>query len=220
MKLIQLSILVLFLVGCQTVPQEEEIQEPSGKLAVAKFSWPQSKGTVKINRPKVITGTFDGGMKTYDGAGLKGDCGQGENMEPMFILKNNAKLRNCIIKNAPDGIHVEGDKVLIEKVYFADVCEDAITIKPGSDDTTVQDSALERAADKIAQVNGGKNSRFLRNRFRGFKSGIRVKKGAYVKLVEGNAFYDGSSAVALDKGVKKPTMKNNRFSNVQYQIRQ
>jgi hypothetical protein len=214
MKYPLLAFLSLILTSCASTGGVST-QEKS-----AAFKWPSSKGTVKISNPRTITGTFDGGMKTYDGAGLRGDCGQNEDMEPIFILKNGAKLRNCIIKNAPDGIHVEGDKVLIEKVYFPDVCEDAITIKSGSDDTTVQDCGFDKAADKIVQVNGGKNSRFLRNYFRGFKSATRVKKGAYVKLVEGNSFNNGSGAVVLDKGVKKPTMKGNRFSNVQYQIRQ
>lgn len=212
-----ISLLCLVMASCAT---NGGVTTPAASDKAVAFKWPASKGTVKINSPRTITGTFDGGMKTYDGAGLRGGCGQEENMEPMFILKNGAKLRNCIIKNAPDGIHIIGDKVLIERVYFFDVCEDAITIKSGSDDATIQDCGFDKAADKIVQQNGGKNSRFLRNYFRGFKSAIRVKKGAFVKLVEGNSFNNGSGAVVLDRGVKKPEMKNNRFSNVPHQIRQ
>lgn len=207
-----LALLCLILTSCATTGGVST-QEKS-----AAFKWPVSKGTVKVNDPIVVTGTYDGKMKTHDGRGLSGDCGQSETMEPMFILKKGSTLKNVIVKEAPDGIHIEGSKVLVEKVFFLDVCEDAITIS--ADDVTIQGCGFDKAADKIIQQNRGKNSRFFRNFFRGFKSAIRVKKGATITLVQDNSFNDGSGAVVLDKGVKKPVMKGNRFSNVKYQIRQ
>lgn len=192
----------------------------SGGGATPKFNWPKSTGTVKINSPRTVTGTLDGGMKTYDGAGLKGGCGQEEDMEPMFILKDGARLKNIIIKNAPDGIHVEGDNILIENVFNQEVCEDAITVKSGVDGLLVKGSAFKNSDDKAIQVNGGKNLKFEGNYFEIFRSAIRLKKGSGKTEVTGNTFYNGTGAVVLDPGVSKPTMKDNSFIKVKYEVRQ
>jgi hypothetical protein len=204
-----------FLVGCSSNGNGN-----GGGTSAPSYPWPKSTGTVKVNDPITVTGTYDGKMKTHDGAGLSGNCGQAEDMEPMFILKKGATVKNVIVKEAPDGFHVEGSNTKIQKVYFIQVCEDAITIGKHSDNTLIEDSAFKGAADKVIQNNSGDNATIRRNYFEVFKSAIRVKKGSFVKLVENNTFVNGSGAVVLDKGVKKPAMKDNGFYNIKYEVRQ
>lgn len=207
MKHLLLLLLLVALTACSTTG--------GGGDPAPKLEWPKSTGTAKVNSPRTITGTFDGKMRTYDGAGLKGDCGQSESMEPIFILQNGGKLKNCIIVNAPDGIHVEGDNTLIDHVYFKDVCEDAITIKAGSTNVTVSNSQFAKAEDKVIQVNGGNDIDILNNKFGdGFKSATRWKKAYGGKArVEGNDFINGQRAVVMDSGAKTPEIKNNRYFN-------
>lgn len=215
MRYLILAILSLAMASCASSGGN------GGGGATPEFEWPKSKGTVKVNSPRTITGSFDGGMKTYDGAGLSGNCGQNEDMEPMFILKNGARLRNVIIKEAPDGIHIEGDNVIVENVFWPNVCEDAITIKSGSDGVLIKNCAAKDATDKIIQVNRGKNIEFFGN-FLGpnFKSAIRIKKGSGKVSATGNTFLKGSGAFVLDKGVSKPTLKDNTYHSVTHEIRQ
>ena len=212
MKHLLLLLLPILFTSCSTGGGNS-----GGGTSAPIYPWPESQGTVKVNDPIIVTGTYDGKMKTHDGAGLAGNCGQAENMEPMFVLKSGAILKNVIIKEAPDGIHVEGNNVKIQKVYMRDVCEDAVTIS--GDNTLIEDCAWEGAADKIVQVNRGKNSQIIKNWMKIFKSGVRVKKGAYVALVKNCTFIDGSGAVVLDSGVKAPKMEDNGFYNVKYEVR-
>lgn len=84
---------------------------------------PASKGSVTYKAPKEISGTFDGGMKTY-GRGVK--CtgqAEGGDSDAVFILKNGATLKNAIIgKDQIEGVHCEG-ACNIENVWWVDVCE-------------------------------------------------------------------------------------------------
>ena len=58
---------------------------------------PASKGSVTYSSPKSVSGTFDGGLKTY-GRGVK--CtgqDEGGDSDAVFILENGATLKNAII---------------------------------------------------------------------------------------------------------------------------
>lgn len=185
------------------------------------IQWPKSTGKVSIKDPKVVTGTLDGKMKTYNGSGLSGDCGQGENMEPMFIARDGATIKNMIIEEAPDGIHVEGDNVTIENVWFKNVCEDAITLGTGNpQNCKILKNTFNDAADKIIQLNDGDKGVIDGNRFNIFKSAIRKKKAFGNNLkVSGNLFSNGQSAVSLDSGAKEPEQSDNQYFNVTYKVR-
>jgi hypothetical protein len=73
------------------------------------FAIPASKGSVTYKKTQVISGTFDGGMKTY-GRGVK--CtgqAEGGDSDTVFQLENGATLKNLIIgADQIEGIHCKG----------------------------------------------------------------------------------------------------------------
>lgn len=114
---------------------------------------PASKGSVTYSSAKSISGTFDGGMKTY-GRGVKctGDA-EGGDADAVFILESGATLKNAIIgKDQIEGVHCKGP-CTIENVWWIDVCEDALTIK-GDGDAMVKGGGAQSASDKVVQHNG------------------------------------------------------------------
>ncbi|KAG8929295.1 hypothetical protein FRC01_004561 [Tulasnella sp. 417] len=120
---------------------------------------PASSGLVSLPTASVIKGTFDGGMKRFDRAGSSGDCqGQTETGEAdaVFILESGATIQNVIIGAAQaEGIHCRGP-CTVKNVWWADVCEDAITIKQtGANDVSyIIGGGAFHADDKIVQHNG------------------------------------------------------------------
>ena len=95
----------------------------SAALMKRAFTLPASKGTETFSAVKSISGTFDGGMKTY-GRGVKcGGQAEGGTADAVFVLKNGATLKNAIIgADQSEGVHCEGS-CTIENVWWADVCE-------------------------------------------------------------------------------------------------
>ncbi|KAM0329432.1 hypothetical protein ACHAQA_004739 [Verticillium albo-atrum] len=119
----------------------------------ASFPIPASKGSVTYKKPQVISGSFDGGLKTY-GRGVK--CtGQkeGGDADAVFILKNGATLKNAIIgADQIEGVHCEGS-CTVENVWWKDVCEDALSLK-GDGNALIKGGGAQSASDKIIQHNG------------------------------------------------------------------
>lgn len=95
----------------------------------ATFPIPASKGSVTYKSVQKISGTFDGGMKTY-GRGVK--CtGQveGDDADAVFQLEDGATLKNAIIgADQIEGVHCKGS-CTIENVWWTKVCEDALSLK-------------------------------------------------------------------------------------------
>lgn len=114
---------------------------------------PASKGSVTYKKPQVVSGTFDGGMKTY-GRGVKctGDD-EGGDADAVFTIKSGGTLKNAIIgKDQIEGVHCEGP-CTIENVWWVDVCEDALSIK-GDGNAKVVGGGAQSASDKVVQHNG------------------------------------------------------------------
>lgn len=93
---------------------------------------PTSKGTVTYDAPEEISGTFDGGMKTY-GRGV--DCtgqAEGGDSDAVFILADGATLKNAIIgADQIEGVHCSGS-CTIENVWWIAVCEGKSYRLPGN----------------------------------------------------------------------------------------
>lgn len=73
------------------------------------FSLPPSQGSVTYSSPKSVSGTFDGGMRTY-GRG-KACTGQqeGGDSDAVFLLQDGATLKNAIIgADQSEGVHCLG----------------------------------------------------------------------------------------------------------------
>lgn len=89
----------------------------------ADFPIPASKGTVKYSSAKSISGTFDGGMKTYGrGVSCTGQA-EGGDKDAVFILEDGATLKNAIIgADQIEGVHCKG-ACTIQNVWWTAVCE-------------------------------------------------------------------------------------------------
>lgn len=89
----------------------------------ATFPVPASKGSVTYKKAQSVSGTFDGGMKTYGrGVSCTGQK-EGGDADAVFLLENGATLKNAIIgKDQIEGVHCKG-ACTIENVWWIDVCE-------------------------------------------------------------------------------------------------
>jgi hypothetical protein len=117
---------------------------------------PGNTGSVALSATKVVSGTFDGGMKRYYGTGDLGTDGQSESQDPLFDLPNGGTLKNVILGSpAADGVHCEATCTL-QNVWWEDVGEDAATFKPKSASATmtVLGGGALHASDKVFQHNG------------------------------------------------------------------
>jgi hypothetical protein len=119
----------------------------------ASLPIPASKGSVTYKAPQVVTGTFDGGMKTYGrGVSCTGQV-EGGDKDTVFEIANGGTLKNAIIgKDQIEGIHCKGS-CTIENVWWVDVCEDALTLK-GDGNALIKGGGAQAAEDKVIQHNG------------------------------------------------------------------
>ncbi len=99
-----------------------------------------------------VSGTFDGGMKTYC---CIGDGSQGESQDPMFEIANGGTLQNVILGSpAGDGVHCLGT-CTIRNVWWNDIGEDAATFLSTSGGTSyVIGGGARSGSDKTFQHNG------------------------------------------------------------------
>jgi len=99
-----------------------------------------------------VTGTRD-----FGGATVGTSCdGNSESQQPVILVKDGGVVKNVTLAAgaAADGIHCEGNCTL-QNVTWADVCEDAATMKGGSGKKmTVTGGSAKNANDKIFQHNG------------------------------------------------------------------
>ncbi|KAF3317917.1 hypothetical protein TWF173_009738 [Orbilia oligospora] len=118
-------------------------------------SLPASQGSVATNAPILVPSFFDGGMKKYDrNPKVCAEQDETGESEAMFILEAGATLQNVIIgPNQAEGVHCRGTCTL-NNVWWADVCEDAITLKQSSGTSYINGGGAFHASDKIVQFNG------------------------------------------------------------------
>ena len=94
-----------------------------------------------------VTGTRD-----FGGATVGTSCNGGsESQQPVILVKDGGIVRNVKLQAgaAADGIHCEGN-CRLENVTWADVCEDAATMKGGSGQTKVSTGGSATSALSIA----------------------------------------------------------------------
>jgi hypothetical protein len=114
--------------------------------------WPSSAGSVSVSGTINVSGTYDGGMKTFC---CIGDGSQSESQDPMFSIANGGTLQNVIIGSpAGDGVHCEGT-CTIRNVWWNDIGEDAATFKgTGGGTSYVIGGGARSGSDKTFQHNG------------------------------------------------------------------
>jgi pectate lyase len=124
--------------------------------AGAASTWPTAKGSKAVSSTIKVTGTYDGKLTKFSGAGALGGSGQDEGQDPIFELADGAVLKNVIIGTpGADGVHCKGSCTL-ENVWWLDVGEDAATFKGKSSSAvyTVYGGGAKNADDKVLQFNG------------------------------------------------------------------
>ncbi|GLW27766.1 pectate lyase [Actinoplanes regularis] len=138
-----------------TSPTTSPTASPSptgGGTGTPTGAWPTSAGSVSVSGTINVSGTFDGGMKTYC---CIGDGSQSESQDPMFSIANGGTLQNVIIGSpAGDGVHCEGT-CTIKNVWWNDIGEDAATFKgTGGGTSYVIGGGARSGSDKTFQHNG------------------------------------------------------------------
>ncbi|GGN74604.1 hypothetical protein GCM10010112_44910 [Actinoplanes lobatus] len=135
-----------------TSPTTTPTTSPTSNPGTPTGAWPSSAGTVSISATVNVSGTFDGGMKTYC---CIGDGSQSESQDPMFKIANGGTLQNVIIGSpAGDGVHCEGT-CTIRNVWWNDIGEDAATFKgTGGGTSYVIGGGAKSGSDKTFQHNG------------------------------------------------------------------
>jgi pectate lyase len=128
------------------------VPTPTGGSGTPTGAWPSSAGSVSISGTQNVSGTFDGGMKTYC---CIGDGSQNESQDPMFKIANGGTLQNVILGSpAGDGVHCEGTCTL-RNVWWNDIGEDAATFKgTGGGTSYVIGGGARNGSDKTFQHNG------------------------------------------------------------------
>jgi hypothetical protein len=119
-------------------------------------NWPTANGSQSVSSTIQVSGTYDGGMKRFIGAGNLGGSGQQEGQDPLFQIANGGTLTNVILGNpAADGVHCSGSCTL-KNVWWEDVGEDAATLEGSSSSQTmtIDTGGAKAASDKVFQHNG------------------------------------------------------------------
>jgi len=135
-----------------TGPTAGPTPTPTSNPGTPTGAWPSSAGSASISGTVNVSGTFDGGMKTYC---CIGDGSQSESQDPMFKIANGGTLQNVIIGSpAGDGVHCEGT-CTIRNVWWNDIGEDAATFKgTGGGTSYVIGGGARSGSDKTFQHNG------------------------------------------------------------------
>jgi len=125
---------------------------PTSGTGTPTGAWPSSAGSVSISSTVSVSGTFDGGMKTYC---CIGDGSQSESQDPMFEIANGGTLQNVILGSpAGDGVHCLGT-CTIRNVWWNDIGEDAATFLQTNGGTSyVIGGGAKNGSDKTFQHNG------------------------------------------------------------------
>jgi hypothetical protein len=127
-----------------------------GPPPTCNVTWPTATATQSVSSTIRVSGTYDGMMARFAGAGALGTSGQAEHQDPLFQLAEGAVLKNVILGNpAADGVHCSGNCTL-QNVWWEDVGEDAATLE-GSNTSqvmTIDGGGARHAADKVFQHNG------------------------------------------------------------------
>ncbi|MFG2130126.1 pectate lyase [Streptomyces sp. NPDC048751] len=124
--------------------------------AGAASAWPTASGSKSVSSTIKVSGTYDGKLKKFSGAGELGGSGQEEGQDPIFELADGAVLKNVIIGTpGADGVHCKGSCTL-QNVWWLDVGEDAATFKGKSSSAVykVVGGGAKNGADKVLQFNG------------------------------------------------------------------
>ena|SRR5690242_21070560 len=106
MKFTILAVVAAFVAPIAAGPAAAAPAEAFAMQKRASIPIPASKGSVTLKKAQTVSGTFDGGLKTYGrGKSCTGQA-EGGDADAVFILENGATLKNAIIgKGKPHFTH-------------------------------------------------------------------------------------------------------------------
>jgi hypothetical protein len=163
------------------------------------FGFVLAASALSASATTTISGTVD-----YSGATVGTSCdGQSESQQPVFVLTAGATIKNVVLKagGAADGIHCLGSCKL-QNVTWADVCEDAATMKGGSGTTMyVNGGAAYNAADKVFQHNG-------------LGSTVQIYGGFYAETIGKLYRSCGNCTTNTSSGARKVVISNVKVNGV------
>ncbi len=183
------------------------------------FNW-KAKKSRKFNAIQYFA--QNGRTVSFGGDALKwrgeGDCSQNEAMEPVISVQGDGvTVRNAVVIESPDGIHVSGKNVVIENVVFPKVCEDAITAN-GADNLIIRNCAFRGARDKAIQLNAGTNIVIENCLFEDCAKPVRVKPGVTV-TVRGNVSRKSTVFVLADGAGAKAVVEGNDVADSEWFVK-
>ncbi|MEC5387093.1 pectate lyase, partial [Uliginosibacterium sp. H3] len=176
---------------------------PSGSITGATCS---SSGSQSISSTVQVTGTYDGGCKTFNPSSSMGSGDQDENQDPAFKISGGT-LKNAILgNNGVDGVHFYGGGSL-QNFKWSNIGEDAFTVK-SSGTANLSGISGYSGEDKFGQINAASTTnisncvvdgaaKFIRqNGDTTFKITVTADKCKLSNLKEGVFRSDSSSSVA------------------------
>jgi len=146
--------------GGTTDPGVQEA--PSCSALVTKLKWPAKPSTTKTVTA-TIKASFDGGtsMIYLDGSGSSlMDCTNGAqgSTTPIIEVPDGGSVKNVVFgPHVGDGIHCTGS-CTIDNVWFADICDDAVSSLGTGATVTISNSGFKNARDKTLQFNGASST--------------------------------------------------------------
>ncbi len=184
------------------------IAAPEASVFDQKPAKARSFRTIQYFAQNGRTVSFGGDALKWKG---EGDCSQNEHMEPIISVQGDGvTVRNAVIVESPDGIHVSGKNAIIENIIFPKVCEDAITAN-GADNLIIRNCAFRGARDKAVQLNAGRNIVIENCYFENCSKPVRVKPGVTV-TVRNNVSRDTTAFVMADGNGARAIVENNDVS--------
>jgi pectate lyase C len=197
--------------------------EASAETSVSEA--PEPEGNLTLGQGGVVNATivvrageiFDGGGKTYTAGSALGDGSQDEDQLPVFRLEDGAQIRNVTIGSpAADGIHCYGN-VTLNDITWADIGEDALTIKESG--TVVLDGgSAQNGDDKVFQINAA--STFIVRNFTARNAGKFIRQNGdttfKVDVVIENCDISSMDECVFrtDSSSSTVTMRNSRYSDL------
>lgn len=210
--------MLIILVSCHK--ESTEFQQKFNELKDKKQQLFSKKEIVHVSKTIIVDGIFDGGFRHYVWIG-EGDCSQKEGMPPMFKILSNSTLKNLSIENAPDGIHIYGDKVTIQNIYMDNVCEDAISVKGKRKEIIIENNYFANCEDKGIQLTTELNKADIvtirYNLFEKCTCAVRIKENNGNVHILNNYFLESLFGVRANLS-KNITINNNHYLKTQKAI--
>jgi|GEM_PF-2170408 len=223
-------LLCSLLIGCSTVSPKPEYRTPSPSAKVYKpTSWhindsrdlkeaEKTLDTKAINKDGVYILDLKGGI--LDGTKQRGDGGQSETQEPLFVANIPLVVKNGFVRNNKNAAMFAKPNSGIEYVTFLNVGEDAVStsIKAKNFKVSYCEFMNSNKGDKSIQLNQADGAVINNNIIYGGITGVRVHESSWANsdslaTCSKNTFIGTDTAWNVSKGILE-VKDSNTYNNV------